>query len=118
VRENIAAFGGDPANVTVFGQSAGAMSVGTLLCMPCAEGLFRRAIAQSGGAHQVIPAETAQKVGGRRAEKLGVEATREAIAAVPLDRLLQAQAELKADLMEAIRRMARLLTINTYRTTA
>src|SRR5204863_2758420 len=39
VRENIAAFGGDPANVTIFGQSAGAMSVGTLLSMPCADGL-------------------------------------------------------------------------------
>jgi len=48
VREDIAAFGGNPANVTVFGQSAGAMSVGTLLSMPRAEGLFRRAIAQSG----------------------------------------------------------------------
>lgn len=99
VRENIAAFGGDPANVTVFGQSAGAMSVGTLLSMPRAEGLFRRAIAQSGGAHQVIPVEAAQKVSRRLAEKRGVEATREAIAAVPVDRLLQAQAELKADLM-------------------
>ena len=72
VRENIAAFGGDPGNVTVFGQSAGAMSVGTLLSMPRAGGLFRRAIAQSGGAHQVIPAATARKVGRQLAEKLGV----------------------------------------------
>jgi carboxylesterase type B len=99
VRDNISAFGGDPGNVTIFGQSAGAMSVGTLLSMPRAEGLFRRAIAQSGGAHQAIPAETAQKVGLQLAEKLGVAATREGIAAVPVDRLLQAQAELKADLM-------------------
>jgi para-nitrobenzyl esterase len=49
VQENIAAFGGDPTNVTIFGQSAGGMSVGTLLSMPLARGLFRRAIAQSGG---------------------------------------------------------------------
>ena len=98
VRENIDGFGGDPGNITIFGQSAGAMSVGTLLSMPRAKGLFRRAIAQSGGAHQVISAATAQWVGQRLAEKLGVEATREAIAAVPIDRVLQAQAELNADL--------------------
>ena len=98
VRENIDGFGGDPGNLTIFGQSAGAMSVGTLLSMPRAKGLFRRAIAQSGGAHQVISAATAQWVGQRLAEKLGVEATREAIAAGPIDRVLQAQAELNADL--------------------
>jgi carboxylesterase type B len=99
VRENIAAFGGDPGNVTIFGESAGGMSVGTLLAMPRAQGLFRRAIAQSGAAHQVISAEGAQRIGRHLAEKLGVAATREAIAAVPLDRLLQAQVELKADLL-------------------
>ena len=99
VRDNIAAFGGDPRNVTIFGQSAGGMSVGTLLSMPRAEGLFQRAIAQSGGAHQVMPAETARKVGGEFAKRLGVELTREAFAAVSVDHLLQAQAELKADLM-------------------
>jgi carboxylesterase 2/para-nitrobenzyl esterase len=98
VRENIAAFGGDSGNVTIFGESAGAMSVGTLLSMPCTEGLFRRAIAQSGAAHQVISAAAAQRVGQHLAEKLGVAATREAIAAVPVDRVLKAQAKLDADL--------------------
>lgn len=48
VQENITFFGGDPGNVTIFGQSAGAMSVGMLLSAPRAVGLFRRAIAQSG----------------------------------------------------------------------
>jgi para-nitrobenzyl esterase len=99
VRDNIAAFGGDPANVTLFGQSAGAMSVGTLLSMPRADGLFRRAIAQSGAAHQVMSAATARRVGQHLADKLGVQAIREAIAAVPVDRLLAAQAELKGELL-------------------
>src|SRR5690348_5601018 len=99
VRENIAAFGGDPGNVTIFGESAGGMSVGTLLSIPRTEGLFHRAIAQSGAAHHVMSVATARRVGQRLAEQLGVAATREAIAAVPLDRLLVAQTELKSDLM-------------------
>jgi para-nitrobenzyl esterase len=99
VRDNIAVFGGDPANVTIFGESAGAMSIGTLLSMPRADGLFRRAIAQSGAAHQVTPGETAKRIGRYLAEKLGAPPTREAIAALPVERLLTAQADLKAELL-------------------
>jgi para-nitrobenzyl esterase len=99
VHENIAAFGGDPGNVTIFGESAGAMCVSTLLSMPRADGMFHRAIAQSGAAHHVISAATARRIGQRLAENLGVASNCEAIAAVPVDRLLQAQAELKTDIV-------------------
>ena len=65
VRDNVESFGGDPANVTIFGESAGSMSVTTVMGTPRAAGLFRRAIAQS-GAPEVATAEaaaaTAEKV--------------------------------------------------------
>ncbi|MDN5854610.1 MAG: carboxylesterase family protein, partial [Actinomycetia bacterium] len=94
VRENIASFGGDPDNVTVFGESAGAMSVCTLLAMPTATGLFRRVIAQSGAGECVISPDAAQRTGQRFAEILGVAPTLAAIAGVPRPRLLEAQSEL------------------------
>jgi carboxylesterase type B len=99
VQEHIAAFGGEPGNVTICGESAGAMSVGTLLSMPRAAGLFRRAIAQSGAAHHVSATASARRVGQRLAELLGVAATREVIAAVPVERVLAAQAALRAELL-------------------
>ena len=98
VQENIAAFGGDPSNVTLFGESSGGMSVATLMAMPRATGLFRRAIAQSGAGHYVISPATAQRIGQYLAEKLGVEPTREAIGTVPINRLVQAQQELRSEI--------------------
>jgi carboxylesterase type B len=99
VREEIAAFGGDPDNVTVFGESAGAMSIGALLATPRATGLFRRAILQSGAAQHVTPPEDALRVAGYLAGAMGVPATREEIAGAGVGRLLDAQAQLKADLL-------------------
>ncbi|GAB7045050.1 carboxylesterase/lipase family protein [Catenuloplanes indicus] len=90
VRDNIASFGGDPAKVTVAGQSAGAMSIAALLAMPTAEGLFRGAITQSGAAWHTLDARTGLRVAGLLAAELGVAPERAAIAAVPPGRVLAA----------------------------
>jgi len=80
VRENITAFGGDPDQVTVFGESAGAGAVAALLVMPSAAGLFRRAIAQSVPGAFITP-ELAAAVTGEIAAQQGIPATTEAFAA-------------------------------------
>ncbi|KAF5571327.1 carboxylesterase 2 [Fusarium pseudoanthophilum] len=98
VQQNIAAFGGDSSKVTIFGESAGAMSVATLMAIPKAKGLFHRAVVQSGSNPKVNSIATAKRIGQRLAEILGVDATWDAIKATPSDQILHAQAQLRGEL--------------------
>jgi para-nitrobenzyl esterase len=72
IRDNIAAFGGDPSNVTVYGESSGANAVTTLLALPAARGLFARAIAQSPPSNAVYRPDLTRIWGAEFMEILGV----------------------------------------------
>ena len=98
VQDHIGEFGGDPGNVTVFGESAGSMSIADVLCAPVAAGLFRRAVLQSGP-----PATGTVPWGARRAERLagilGRSSTRrDALEAVAPGELVAATRQLAAEI--------------------
>jgi para-nitrobenzyl esterase len=98
VRDHITDFGGDPGNVTIFGESAGAMSAANLLAVPSAKGLFRRAILQSGAALALGESDAA-KTAERFAAALGFDRVdRDLLATVPIEDVLAAQATLFGDL--------------------
>jgi para-nitrobenzyl esterase len=95
VEENIASFGGDPGNVTIFGESAGAMSVGTLLALPEAKGLFHRAILQSGAASTVFDTDQAARLTAELLSNLGLHAASVAkLQELPVLALLEAHQKL------------------------
>jgi para-nitrobenzyl esterase len=99
VRANIAELGGDPDNVTVFGQSGGGRKVATLLAMPAAKGLFHRAVIESGATLKLVEVEQGARVARELATSLGMSApTLTDLQAVPLNRLMGAY-------FETVRRM-------------
>jgi para-nitrobenzyl esterase len=94
VRDNIAAFGGDPARVMIFGQSGGGSKTSTLLGTPAAKGLFHRAAVQSGSTLRLIEEDAAAKAADLLLEKLALPRNRIAeIQRLPWEQILQAQTE-------------------------
>jgi para-nitrobenzyl esterase len=92
VRDNIAHFGGDPGNVTIFGESGGGAKVSVLLAMPAARGLFHKAIIQSGPAVEMMNRADATATARQVFDELGIDLTRvEELRRIPANGLLNGQ---------------------------
>jgi para-nitrobenzyl esterase len=91
VRDNVASFGGDPANVTIFGQSGGGGKVTALMAMPRARGLFHKAIVESGSMRRMLTPDFSAKLAEAVLKEAGVGKARlEALQDTPFDRLVTA----------------------------
>jgi para-nitrobenzyl esterase len=91
VRDNIASFGGDPANVTIFGQSGGGGKVNALMAMPRATGLFHKAIVQSGSMRRMLSPDFSARLAEAVLKEAGVSKDHlEALQEMPFDRLVAA----------------------------
>ena len=91
VKKNIANFGGDPANVTIFGQSGGGGKVSTLMAMPAAKGLFHKAIVQSGSITNLMSPKYSRRIGAATVANLGISPAKiDEIASVPYENLYAA----------------------------
>jgi para-nitrobenzyl esterase len=98
VRDNIATFGGDPGNVTIFGESGGGWKVSLLMAMPGAKGLFHKAVIQSGPGLTGKPKTEADETARTLLRALGVD-TPQALAMIPTDALSKASVELGGEVM-------------------
>jgi para-nitrobenzyl esterase len=95
VRDNIAHFGGDPANVTIFGESGGGAKVSTLMAMPPAKGLFHKAIVESGSMLKATSREDANKSAEKFVAKLGITPDHiDDLQKLPMEKLLDAMRSL------------------------
>ena len=91
VNKNIAAFGGDAQNVTIFGQSGGGGKVSTLLATPSAKGLYHKAIVQSGSMLRTMDAKYSRRIGAAVMDELGLKASQiDELQKMPYERLLAA----------------------------